>query len=260
LPVCGACWQVFAGPIKRCFMPILYSVIIPAYNEEKWLPETLAALSAAMAEINRPGEIIVVDNNSSDRTAEVARRHGARVIFEPLNQISRARNTGARAAEGRYLVFLDADTSPPKRLLEIALENLESGRCCGGGALVAAKERKPWLGRWVIRFWNRLALAFKLAAGCFVYCSRRSFEQVGGFSEKVYAGEEILFSRSMARWGRAVGMSFAVIKKPRVVTSLRKLKWFTPLQLMLMIFIVFCPLALRLRILCAYWYQRPDEK
>ena len=79
-------------------MSILYSVIIPAYNEEKWLPKTLAALSKAMAEIDCPGEIIVVDNNSSDHTAEVARQSGAIVFFERVNQISRARNTGANAA------------------------------------------------------------------------------------------------------------------------------------------------------------------
>ena len=240
-------------------MDIKYSVIIPAYNEENWLPQTLAGLRTAMADSGLLGEIIVVDNNSTDNTAQVAAAHGARVIFERRNQISRARNAGAGAARGDYFIFLDADTLLPPGLLQAALKNLESGLCCGGGVRVSADEQKEWLGRQVIRFWNRLAVTFKMAAGCFVYCLRQGFEKVGGFSEKVYAGEEILFSRRMVRWGKTVGMSFEIIKTPRVVTSLRKMRWFTPLQLLLMIFIVLCPLALRFRILCAYWYERPDE-
>ncbi len=78
-------------------MSVSYSVIIPAFNEQKWLPETLDALQNAMRGIVMPGEIIVADNNSGDKTPEIAIQYGANVVFEPVNQISRARNTGARA-------------------------------------------------------------------------------------------------------------------------------------------------------------------
>ncbi len=74
------------------------------------LPATLDALQKAMKAIDMAGEMIVADNNSRDRTPEIAREHGAIVVFEPINQISRARNAGAKAARGRYLIFLDADT------------------------------------------------------------------------------------------------------------------------------------------------------
>jgi len=86
-------------------MTICYSIIIPAYNEEDWLSRTLSALDEAMGTLSLRGEVIVVDNNSSDRTPQIARQHNARVVFEPVNQISRARNTGARAAKGRYFIF-----------------------------------------------------------------------------------------------------------------------------------------------------------
>ena len=99
-----------------------YSVIVPAYNEERWLPETLTVLKRAMAAVDRPAEIVVVDNNSTDETARVAMAHGARVVFEAHNQISRARNTGARAATGAYLIFLDADTLVEAALIGKALE------------------------------------------------------------------------------------------------------------------------------------------
>ncbi len=240
-------------------MNTLYSIVIPAYNEEKWLPKTLSALAGAMAEIEKPGQVIVVDNNSSDHTRQIALERGAEVVFEPINQISRARNTGARKAGGEHLIFLDADTTPSQRLLEAALDNLDSGTCCGGGALVTSRDKNQFLGRQAMRVWNRIALTFSLAAGCFIYCSRKGFEDIGGFSEKVYAGEEIWFSRSMQAWGKTKGMSFKIIDDPYVVTSLRKVRWYTPLQLSLLVLIALCPLALRSRTLCAFWYQRPKD-
>ena len=82
-------------------MTICYSIIIPAYNEEKWLSRTLAAVRESMDSLPLPGEVIVVDNNSTDRTDRIARQNNAQVVFEPVNQISRARNSGARAARGR---------------------------------------------------------------------------------------------------------------------------------------------------------------
>ena len=91
-------------------MSIDYSVIIPAFNEEAFLPQTLNYLQESMSRIDEQGEVIVVDNNSSDRTADIAREYGTQLVFEAVNQISRARNAGAKIAQGEYLIFLDADT------------------------------------------------------------------------------------------------------------------------------------------------------
>ena len=79
------------------------SVIVPAFNEERVLEASLRSVRGAMAALDRAGwqsELIVCDNNSTDRTAEIARATGADVVFEPINQISRARNTGAARATG----------------------------------------------------------------------------------------------------------------------------------------------------------------
>ena len=92
-----------------------YSIVIPAYNEEELLPRTLHALAAAMATTDLLGEVVVTDNNSTDATAAVAAAHGARVVFEPINQISRARNCGAAAALGDFLIFVDAKSPCPAK-------------------------------------------------------------------------------------------------------------------------------------------------
>ncbi len=89
------------------------SVIIPAFNEEKYIERCVGSIARALevhAARLADNEIIVTDNNSTDATAEVARRAGAKVVLEPVNHISRARNAGAAVATGEMLLFLHADT------------------------------------------------------------------------------------------------------------------------------------------------------
>lgn len=237
-----------------------YSIIIPAFNEERWLPRTLKSLAAAIPSLPGAGEVIVVDNNSTDRTASVAASHGARVIFEPVNQISRARNTGARAALGRSLIFLDADTTAPAALLREALLALQSGRVAGGGAALIMDRPTGPGGALLVTIWNRLSARLKLAAGSFIYCRRDAFKEIGGFSERVYAGEEIFFSMALKRWAAQRGMAFRVLTSHPVVTSARKFRWFGEMRLLgaALLFLLF-PAAIRSRALCGIWYKRPDD-
>ena len=236
-------------------MTSAYAVVIPAFNEEAFLPATLDALERAMAAVDLPGEVIVVDNNSTDATAEVARAHDARVVFEPVNQISRARNTGARSSDAPHLVFLDADTQLPPKVLRAALDALAAG-ACGGGALVTFDRPMPALARGMLGVWNGVAKRVGLAAGCFVYCTREGFESAGGFSEKVFAGEEVFFSRALVRWGRKRGRPFTVIREPRVISSARKLEHHsTPKVAAILFILAVCPLLIRFRFFCGPWYK-----
>lgn len=111
--------------------------MIPAHNEEAYLPVTLASMHRAMSELaTHRGEIVVTDNDSTDRTSEVATDGGARVVFEEHRQIARARNAGGYFALGRYLIFLDADTCIDAALLRSTLAELDGGEVCGGGTLM----------------------------------------------------------------------------------------------------------------------------
>ena len=247
---------------KSCGSPEI-SVIIPAFNEEALLAATLASVADALRQcgVGEQSEVIVVDNNSTDRTADIAVQHGATVVFEPKNQISRARNAGGQVAMGTYLLFLDADTELPAELLQRALLNLRSNKCCGGG-VVLQMDRSVSAGMSrAVAAWNGIAVKLGLAAGCFIYCRREGFGAVGGFSNKVYAGEEIWFSRALKKWGRKQGLKFIVISDIVISTSSRKLEWFSSWQLLFQTLILFLfPWATYSRRLCRIWYHRPDDR
>ena len=239
---------------------IRYAVIIPAFNEEALLPATLAALRRAMALLTPRGEIIVVDNGSTDRTAQIALSHGARVVSEPFRQIARARNSGARAAKSEFLIFLDADTILPPLLLQQAISLLAEGTCCGGGTLLNFDTPLPFLADKLVRFWNWLSKTKRLAAGSFIFCLARPFAEIGGFDEKTFAGEELSLSRRLNAWGKKHFMSFTILAEHPVITSGRKFRWYSSLQIVLLLLLFgFFPPALRSRSLCRFWYSRPTE-
>lgn len=233
-----------------------YSIIVPAWNEAAFIGATLPRIRAAMATTTgHDGELIVVDNNSSDDTADIAKAAGATVVFEAKNQIARARNAGAAAASGEALVFIDADSWCSASLLQAALDRLAGGKVVGGGSSIAPDRAISGTAQRGMDFWNRIGTTFRLAAGCFVYCRRDAFEAVGGFSNRVYAGEEIYLSRALKRWGRRNGLSFEIIASDPVVTSVRKLDWYSPMQLARQAALVFIPGALYSKRLCRTWYD-----
>ena len=239
--------------------PPTVSVLIPAYNEEKFLGPVLERVHASFAALGWTAyEAVVCDNHSTDATGEVARAHGARVVYEEHNQISRARNTAARAARGRWLIFLDADTLLSAELLGETLRRLESGAVCGGGSALRFDLAKvgpfaagmTWL-------WNRVSARLALAAGSYLFCLREAWEACGGFDETVYAGEEIFFSRRLKRWGRARRLGFEVLLLAPVVTSARKVEWYGQWGLLWRCLLLMRPGAVRSREHCKLWYVRP---
>lgn len=240
-------------------MTVDYSIIIPAYNEVDYLPDTMKLIQQAMAESTLHGEIIVCNNNSSDNTAELAQQLGARVVFEPVNQISRARNAGARAARGKYLVFVDADTHISAKLLISALHKMHTGTCCGGGAVVRFDQALKPQQEKALAVWTWISTRLKLGAGCFLYCTKADFDTVGGFSEAVYASEEIWFSRHIKRLKSNRGRPFCVITDHPVTSSGRKLEWFgMGQQVILLIMLTLFPYAVFFKRFCYFWYRRPE--
>lgn len=214
-----------------------------------------------MATISHRGECIVVDNNSSDGTSEVALAYGAdRVIFEPFNQIARARNAGAAVSTSQYLVFIDADTRIESKLLAEVIRNLESNDCVGGGSVLRLEGEVGLIGRFLAKLWEFISKRSRIAAGSFIFCRRDAFEAVGGYDEALYASEEIRFSRHIKHWGKTRDLKFKILDLAPVMTSSRKLEWYSGIRLLGWAFLmVLMPLAVRSRMLCGFWYNRPKE-
>ena len=203
----------------------MISFIVPAYNEEQLLAATLGALHAAAAAVDEPYELIVVDDASADRTAEVARNCRARVVRVACRQIAATRNAGASAARGDRFIFVDADTLVDETVVGAAVHALRCG-AVGGGAAVRFDGRIP---RWATVLLPAFVWTFRttgLAAGCFLFCRRAAFEAVGGFDEALYGAEEIALSRALKRHGR-----FVVLRQA-VTTSGRKLRTYRAAELL----------------------------
>ena len=241
-----------------------YTIIVPAFNEEEYLPATLQSLNACMDRMeDATGEIIVVDNNSDDRTALVAKSSGARVVHEEIRGIGRARNSGAEQARGQVFFFVDADTCIPASILHEAYQLSRHGQVGAGGSTLRFDQThgKIFFGLLLPKFWNWVSKTFRLAAGSFVFCRRELFVGCGGFPENIYAGEEIFFSRKVKADCKRTGLKFRILGGERVVTSSRKLLWHSNLRIFLSMFLLIVfPLSVRYRKLCHFWYERPEGK
>jgi glycosyltransferase involved in cell wall biosynthesis len=205
---------------------LLISFIVPAYNEEVMIGATVRALQAAAGAMDVRYEVIVVDDASTDRTADIARASGAAVVRANLRQISAVRNAGARAARGDLLIFVDADTLVPEETLRQTLSVIESG-AAGGGARVSMDAHGT--SRWMKALANFMCwILFRLgyAGGCYVFARREAFDAVGGFDERYFASEEIHFRNALKRHGR-----FAMVPAA-VISSGRKMRLFTAGQLL----------------------------
>ena len=203
---------------------MLFSILIPAFNEEHYLPETLSTTREALEKVlpdHNEWEIIVCDNNSSDRTAEMARTLGATVVFEPVNQIARARNTAARAASGEWLIFLDADTHPNSGLLQEIMAGIRNFPLVGFGSTIRVI-RGSLFNRLRLERLNFLYRLFQMSGGAFLGCRRSAFEAIGGFGEQYYAIEELDFLLRLKKFGRKTGQRFNVFYHHPVLTSGRK--------------------------------------
>jgi glycosyltransferase involved in cell wall biosynthesis len=202
----------------------MISFIVPAYNEERLLGATLDALHAAGTALKESYEI-VVDDASTDRTAAVALSHGARLVRAECRQIAATRNAGAREAGGALFIFVDADTIVNIAVVDAAVKALRSG-AAGGGAAVQFDGVVPLYARLMMMVLVRLFRVARLAAGCFLFCTRDAFEAVGGFDEKFFGAEEMVMSRALKRYGR-----FVVLRQA-VTTSGRKLRAYSARELL----------------------------
>ncbi len=205
----------------------MISFIVPAHNEESCLGRTLAAIHESARATSQPYEIIVANDASTDRTADIARENNATVVPVNHRQIAATRNSGGRAANGERLFFVDADTTINPRAVKSALLQMDKGAVGGGGPTwLSRDEIVPLYIRLVA--WTQVVLAKVggFTGGAFLFCTREAFLATGGFNERLYWGEEGDFILALKREGR-----FVVLWKP-VLTSGRRFRTTSGLQVL----------------------------
>lgn len=201
------------------------SFIIPAHNEEFFLPRTLNAIRSLGRDLDAPYEVIVVDDASTDRTSLIAQEMGARVITVNYRQIAATRNCGARAARGEHLFFVDADTIVTHQAVAAALKRLETG-VIGGGALTYFEDAVPLYARLLLAWMGFFMRIASLSGGAFMFCTRQAFEAVGGFDEGLYGAEDAAMAAALKKEGR-----FVVLRE-RVPTSGRRVRSVSGLRIL----------------------------
>lgn len=217
------------------------SIVIPAFNEARLIGQTLESVTTSLAANATPSftsEVIVVDNNSTDNTAELAKQAGALVVFEPINQIGRARNAGAAQATGEWLLFLDADSLLSPELLADIVRLIKSGQYVGCGSTLRM-EGLPWWANLTLQLWTGTSVLCRWAAGALVVCRRDAFQSVGGFDQELYALDEIRLSKKLKQWGRQQGLWFTILTRHPLKTSSRKISLYSSREIAAQIFRIF---------------------
>lgn len=186
-------------------MTLFISVVIPAKNEEHFIRQCLASLAKQTYPADHY-EVLVIDNNSTDKTAAIAQEMGVKVIAKPSGRVGAVRNFGASQARGNVLAFIDADclVDPEWLTRAAALVSEKPNAVFGGGCLL--REDANWLEKnWLLGEGNKRVP--KHLIGASILISRPTLEGVSGFNELVTSGEDTQLSEDLQRQGLEVVMT-----------------------------------------------------
>lgn len=195
------------------------SVIIPAHNEEKYVARCIRSVRAAAKHYGGKVEIIVVCNRCTDRTAEIAEKCGARVLFNEDRCIARVRNTGIWAAHGDIIVTIDCDNRMTKGTLKEIAYLLGTGKYIGGG--VPIRFERYSIPLYLNDLLCRVSFGVTgLYCGIF-WAEKKTFEAVGGFAD-IKAMEDAATAKALKAYGRRNGKKYGVLRKNVLINSTRK--------------------------------------
>lgn len=200
------------------------SLIVPAYNEEDYLPACLDAIMSNVA--GEALEIIVIDNNSTDRTRQIIEGYpGVTYVFEPHKGITRARQCGFQAASGEIIAYVDADTQPPAGWITQIREQFaarESLACLSGpySFYDLGRARNGISRAWFIAARPLYKLTGYMMVGGNFAIRRDVLEKMGGFDRTIeFYGEDVDIGKRARSHGK-------VLFSPRFVmpTSGRRMR------------------------------------
>lgn len=204
----------------------LFSVIIPAHNEEKYIGKCLCSIKRAAKKIPDEVETVVVANRCTDRTVAVAKSYGAIVIENDDRCISSIRNAGVRASSGSIIVTIDADSVMSKSSLVEIKDLIASGKYIGGGTRLKFERMSLGIAASAVYIAiNLIPVMIRnggMLSGAMFWCRRNDFERIGGFNEKLISLEDMDFAGRLKALGKSCGKKYGTLRRSYIVTSSRK--------------------------------------
>jgi len=191
------------------------SIVIAAFNEEKNLPRLFETIKNQ--DFKGSLEIIVVDNNSTDKTAQIAKKLGARVVKEKIQGIGPAKNRGCLEARGEILAICDADNLLPPHWLSTIWKSFSQSKKIVGvsGSVFISEIPKPISYSIWFLYLTFLKLSKRLVGGNMAF-RKDSFLKVGGFTKGVKFGEDIDISEKLKKIGKiAINPKLFIYSSPR---------------------------------------------
>ena len=197
----------------------MFSVIIPAHNEEDYIERCIRSIRRAARELRESVEIIVVCNRCMDSTADIAASLGAKVLTNHARSIALVRNEGIKAARGSIIVTIDADNRMSPGTLREIKEKLTCGKYIGGGAPIRfERDSFPlFLNDLMVRTGTSIT---GLYSGIF-WAKKETFDAIGGFVNRK-AMEDVATARKLKKYGKGYGLKYTSLKENYLLNSTRK--------------------------------------
>lgn len=199
------------------------SLIIPAFNEEEFLPALLDSVDLARSRYSRGAgevEVIVADNSSTDRTAGIARSRGCIVAHVNKPVIAASRNGGARVATGDIVAFVDADCTIHPETFNVIEETMSSRKAVAGAT--SARFSRSSLGIAATYFVGQIVFFLANLDIGVVFCRTEDWKAVGGYNEDLKCAEDVELLVALKTLGKSRGQKFIRAKGARAITSARK--------------------------------------
>lgn len=193
----------------------MISIIIPAWNEEKYLPKLLDCIKK---QTYGDYEVIVADASSTDRTRQIAKKYGCKVVKGGMPAVGR--NNGAKAAKGEILLFLDADSQIDKNFVRNALKEIRKKELDVAGCRIKPLSNKMAyiFGFSVFNLWSCvMQFIFPHASGSGIFCKKSLHNRIKGFDKSIKFAEDVDYVNRGSRYGK-----FRIIKNAEVLVSPRR--------------------------------------
>jgi glycosyltransferase involved in cell wall biosynthesis len=199
-----------------------FSIIIPTLNEEVLLPHLLKDLKNQT--FSQDFEVVVVDAKSTDKTQSIIKNHNYRLIISNKKNVGHQRNLGAKAARGKYLLFIDADARIPLYFLDGIKYHL-SRTNAKVFSTWAKQDSNNASDKAIIIFVNLMLETAKntnlqVAFGTMIGCQKSTFNSVKGFDPKITFAEDAQFVQKI----RKKGVKYHIFKDPKYTFSLRRFR------------------------------------